>query len=127
MSVRVGMQPWIACGRPMRMDDIDRRLLDLLQQRVPLVRRPYAALAAELGCDESTVLARLARLRGGRRPVIREIAGLFDAVRLGYHTTLVACAAPAERLDAAGALVAGHPGVSHCYARDHRLNLWFTL
>lgn len=107
--------------------DLDRDLLQLAQRRVPLVLRPYAALAEQLGVDEPAVLGRLEALREGEQPVIREIAGVFEASALGYASALVACQVPPERLDAAGAVVAGHPGVSHCYQRDNAMNLWFTL
>ncbi|NLF31090.1 MAG: Lrp/AsnC family transcriptional regulator [Planctomycetes bacterium] len=105
----------------------DRRLLDEAQRGVPLVARPYAALAERLGCEPSVVEERLAALRSGERPVVREIAGIFDATRVGYRSALVGCRVADEALDRAGAVVAGHPGVSHCYGRRGPLNLWFTL
>ena len=104
----------------------DRRLLGLIQSSVPLVREPFAALAADLGCSEAAVLERLRALHapGG---VLREIAAILDAARLGYAQSLVAFRVSPDRLDEAGTGVAGHPGVSHCYGRDGACNLWFTL
>ncbi|MFW6145908.1 MAG: hypothetical protein ACOC7R_01085 [Planctomycetota bacterium] len=109
------------------LTDFDRRLLDEAQRGVPLVSRPYEALAERLGCERAVVVERLTALRGGERPVVREIAGIFEAARLGYRTALIGCRAGEGALDEAGAVVAGHPGVSHCYARRGPLNLWFTL
>lgn len=108
------------------LSDLDRRLLDLLQRAVPLVQRPYRQLAGQLGWTEEEVIGRVAAL-SGPEGVIREIAGIFDAVALGYASTLVAAQCRPEQLDAAGQVVGDHPGVSHCYARDGALNLWFTL
>jgi len=107
-------------------EQFDRRLLAVLQQGLPLVRRPFAELAKELGCDERRVLRRIAflRRRGG---LIREIAGIFDPSALGYAQALVACRVEPGDLDAAGAVAGRHPGVSHCYARRGAYNLWFTL
>jgi len=107
------------------MDDFDRRLLDLIQRRMPLVREPFAELAAQLDATESRVLDSLAALRSAG--VIREISALFDAVALGYDQALVALRVAPEKLDEAGRLVAQHPGVSHCYARQADVNLWWTL
>ncbi len=112
-----------------QMDDLtefDRQLLQRLQAGVPLVREPYAQLASELACDEQSLLGRLEQLRaaGG---VVREISGIFEAGLLGYDVALVALALDEDSLDKAGRLVAGHPGVSHCYGRQGRYNLWFTL
>lgn len=106
---------------------IRNQLLRQLQQAVPLTPRPYAALAVELGCDERDVLDATAALRGGEQPIVREIAGIFESTSLGYASALVGCAAPEAALDQAGATVAAHPGVSHCYAREGPLNLWYTL
>jgi len=103
----------------------DSKLLAAIQRNVPLVAQPYTQLARELGDSPEHVMRRVAALRG--EGVIREISGIFDAASLGYHQTLAAFAVPGERLTQAGRTVAEHPGVSHCYARRHAVNLWFTL
>jgi len=107
------------------MDAFDRSLLKLIQDSVPLVREPYAQIAAELGCDERGVLERIEALR--KAALVREISALFDAEALGYAQLLVAMRVEARRLDAAGQTAAGHPGVSHCYGREGPFNLWLTL
>lgn len=110
------------------LDAIDRRLLVLLQRGLPLVTRPYAAIAAQTGLSENEALARLRRLKdGGDSSLIRDIGPIFDSCALGYRSTLVAMAVPVERIDEAAAVVNAHPGVSHNYLREHRWNLWFTL
>ncbi len=103
----------------------DRTLLDRVQAGVPLVERPFAALGAELGVDEADVLGRLARLT--ETHVLRQIGAIFDTRACGYASALVAARVAPERLDRAAASVGAHPGVSHCYERDHAWNLWFTL
>ena len=107
------------------MDELDRQLLNAIQSRVPLVARPFATLADGLGCDESTVIDRVANLRGDG--IIREISAIFDAVKLGYRQALVAMSVPPDQLDRAGEITAAHPGVSHCYGRAGDVNLWLTL
>ena len=61
------------------------------------------------------------------RRIVREISGIFDASAVGYEQALVAFRLAADKLGAAGVEVAAHPGVSHCYGRTGRYNLWFTL
>jgi len=107
------------------MDSIDRELLNLIQTDFPLVARPYAALGERLGIPEAEAIERTARLKEDR--VIREISAIFDSARLGYRSVLVALEVPDCRLLEVGRAVAAQQGVSHCYARDHRYNLWFTL
>ena len=108
------------------VESFDRRLLELIQQGVPLVSAPFAELARQLGCAEQEVLDRVSTL-GGDGGLIREIAGIFDASALGYQQALVALRTSPEDLDSAGALAAEHPGVSHCYGREGSYNLWLTL
>lgn len=107
------------------IDEVDRRLLDLLQESLPLVPRPFAALGQVLGLSQDEVLSRTRRLR--ERGIIRQIGPIFSSRRLGYQSTLAAFHVPAGRLEQVAALVSRHPGVSHNYARDHHYNLWFTL
>ena len=76
------------------MDDLDAQLLDRIQTELPLVERPYAALAEAIGSDEATVLERVAALR--EQKVIRQISAIFDSRRLGYRGMLVAARTPVE-------------------------------
>ncbi|HSV16560.1 MAG TPA: hypothetical protein VLI90_20015 [Tepidisphaeraceae bacterium] len=109
------------------LNDLDERLLQAVQEEVPLVPRPYKALADHVGASEQDVIERLSALRWGTRAVIRQISAIFDSKSLGYQSTLVAARIPAEQLDAAAAVISAHPGVSHNYRRDHAYNLWYTL
>ncbi len=107
------------------MDDLDSRLLDLLQTEFPLVARPYLALAERLATTEPDVIARLERLK--RERIIRQISAIFDSRKLGYQSTLAAFSVPDERVEEVAAALSEHSGVSHSYLREHRHNLWFTL
>jgi len=107
-------------------DKLDGRILGLIQARIPFLRRPYAQLASELGCSVDLLLERLTDLRSLGGPV-REISGIFDVAALGYRRTLVALRVEAKDIDSAGQAAATHPGVSHCYGRQGRYNLWLTL
>jgi DNA-binding Lrp family transcriptional regulator len=106
-------------------DATDRELLNALQGGIPLSRTPYADLGATIGLVEDEVLRRIGVLKEAE--IIRQISAIFDTRALGYESSLVAAAYPAERLFEAAAIVGGHPGVSHNYRRTHRFNLWFTL
>ena len=108
------------------MDLTDRKLLNIVQSKFPVVAQPYAAIAAEIGIDEGEVLARLAELK--RQNVVRQISAIFDTRRLGYQTTLVAFAYADHDLHPGAIFINRHPGVSHNYAREGSYyNLWFTL
>ena len=72
------------------MDMTDRKLLNLIQSRFPMVERPYLQLGEELGLDEQEVIGRLSVLK--RKNVLRQVSAIFDTRRLGYKTMLVAMA-----------------------------------
>jgi DNA-binding Lrp family transcriptional regulator len=107
------------------MDDLDKRLLNVIQADFPLAPRPFQALGAPLRLTETEAIDRIGALK--TRRIIRQISAIFDTRSLGYRSTLVAMRIPPERLDAAAALVNSHPGISHNYQRNHAFNLWFTL
>ncbi|SVC18469.1 uncharacterized protein METZ01_LOCUS271323, partial [marine metagenome] len=108
------------------MDLTDRKLLNVIQSKFPLVDRPYQHLGEELGIDESEVIDRLADLK--RKNVLRQLSAIFDTRRLGYKTTLVAMAFEPDKLHKGALRINKHPGVSHNYAREGSyFNLWFTL
>ena len=91
-------------------------LLALLQQGIPLCRRPFEALADEIGCDEADVLAFLDECR--RQGLVRRFGAVFDTRRLGYRSALCAAAVPPSELDAVAARLTPLSGVTHCYLRE---------
>lgn len=107
------------------MDDLDRRLLDIIQSNLPLVSRPYAAVGEELGLTEAETLARVRALK--EQGVIRRIGGNFQSAKLGWHSTLCAARVPEDRLDEFIETVNAYPGVTHNYLRKHAFNVWFTF
>ncbi|HWU40226.1 MAG TPA: AsnC family transcriptional regulator [Candidatus Acidoferrum sp.] len=107
------------------MDDLDKRLLNVIQADFPLASRPFQVLGERLGLTEDEVIHRIAALKARR--IIRQISAIFDTRSLGYKSSLVAMRVQPERLETAAAVVNGHPGVSHNYERNHVFNLWFTL
>ena len=107
------------------VDDIDRGLINLIQAEFPLVREPFSDLGLKLGISAGQVIHIIERLK--TVGIVRQIGPVFDAGSLGYRTTLVAMRVPESRLDNVARVISEHPGVSHCYQRDNRFNLWFTL
>jgi len=112
-------------GSAVPLDDTDRQLLNLLQGRFPIERRPFAAIAGAAGLSHDEVLARTGRLV--RERIIREITPIFDTRALGYESLLVAAKVDPEHPQRAARFINSHPGVTHNYLRNHDFNLWFTL
>ncbi len=107
------------------LDNIDMKLLDLLQSAFPLTGEPYADLGQKLGTDGNEVIYRIHNLKASG--IVRQISPVLDARKLGYQTTLVAMKVSSEHLEMTRKVINEHPGVSHGYERDHDFNVWITL
>ncbi|MDD5556966.1 MAG: hypothetical protein PHN82_06930 [bacterium] len=103
----------------------ERALLREMQDRFPIVSRPYRAIGRRLGLPEETLLSEAGRLAA--RGVIRYIGPVVSGRRLGIRSTLVAARVGRRGLAAVARTVNGHPGVTHNYLREGPFNLWFTL
>jgi siroheme decarboxylase len=112
-------------GSAVPLDELDKRLLNLLQGSFPLAPRPYAGVAELASVSEDEVLRRARRLLDER--IIREITPIFDTRVLGYKSMLVAARVDPENPWQAAKIINSHPGVSHNYLRDHDFNIWFTV
>jgi len=114
-----------AGGSAAPLDELDRRLLNLLQGSFPLEPRPYARIGQLAEVPEDEVLRRVQRLLDDR--IIRQVTPIFDTRALGYSSMLVAAKVDAEHPHRAAQAINAHPGVSHNYLRNHEFNLWFTI
>jgi siroheme decarboxylase len=112
-------------GAAVALDDLDRKLLNLMQGSFPLRPRPFAAVAAAAEVSEQEVLTRVQRLLDER--IIRQVTPIYDTRALGYGSMLVAAKVDPENPWQAAKIVNSHPGVSHNYLRNHDFNMWFTL
>ncbi|HEY7952863.1 MAG TPA: AsnC family transcriptional regulator [Solirubrobacteraceae bacterium] len=112
-------------GAAVALDDLDRRLLNLMQGSFPIAERPYASVAQEAGIGEDEVMSRVQRLLDER--IVRQVTPIYDTRALGYSSMLVAAKVDPEHPWRAAKMINSHPGVSHNYLRNHDFNMWFTL
>jgi DNA-binding Lrp family transcriptional regulator len=112
-------------GAAVPLDDMDKRLLNLMQGRFPIELRPYLYVAREAGITEDETMQRVQRLIDER--IIRQVTPIFDTRALGYASMLVAAKVDPENPQRAAKVINEHPGVSHNYLRNHEFNIWFTI
>jgi siroheme decarboxylase len=112
-------------GAAVALDDLDKRLLNLMQGAFPIAPRPYRHVATEAGIREEEVMARVQRLLDER--IIRQVTPIFDTRALGYSSMLVAAKVDPDNPWRAANIINQHPGVSHNYLRNHEFNIWFTI
>ena len=107
------------------MDDIDKAIVNRLQQGLPICSAPYRHIADELGVEETELLNRLqALLENG---VLSRFGPMYHAEQMGGALTLAALKVPEERFDEVTEIVNSFAEVAHNYARSHALNMWFVL
>jgi DNA-binding Lrp family transcriptional regulator len=112
-------------GAAIALDDLDKRLLNLMQGQFPIAARPYQHVAAQAGIAEDEVLGRVQHLIDER--IIRQVTPIFDTRALGYSSMLVAAKVDPDNPWRAANVINAHPGVSHNYLRNHEFNIWFTI
>lgn len=116
--------PAESCTSSDTLDQIDKRILDVIQSDFPLESRPYAVIGEKCAITEAEALARVRAMR--ERRLIRRLGANFQSAKLGFRSTLCAAKVPAEAMDSFVAEVNRHVGVTHNYLRDHEYNIWFT-
>ena len=100
-------------------DALDRRLMAAIEDGLPLVSRPYAAVASSLGMSEASVIDRLAALASSG--VIRRLGLIVRHRELGYEANAMAVwDVPDELVDGLGGRVASHSFLTLCYRRPRR-------
>ena len=104
-------------------DETDRRIIRATQAGLPLVPRPYHAVAEQLGLSPDEVMARVEdMLEFG---IIRRIGLVPNHYRLGYTANgMTVWDVPDERVDELGARIGALDAVSHCYHRPRHLPDW---
>jgi DNA-binding Lrp family transcriptional regulator len=109
----------------LHLTQFQKRLCNILQDGLPICRRPFADIAVFLHSSETEVLSETAKLKA--QGVIRRICALINHRALGRCSTLVAAHVAREELGTVVEMINAMPGVSHNYLRKHFYNLWFTL
>jgi DNA-binding Lrp family transcriptional regulator len=107
------------------MDNIDRKILNLIQREFPICAEPFKVIGGKLGLGEEEVLERIRRLKTDE--VIRRIGAVFDPKKLGFVSTLCAARVPEDRIRDFVDAVNSYTGVTHNYRRNHDYNIWFTF
>ncbi len=113
-----------ACpGSTLEIDDADRMLLRAVQDGLPLVARPYAAVGSTTGMTEDEVRGRLRTLIDDG--VIKRFGVIVRHHECGYrHNAMVVWDVPDDAVDAAGRHLAGMDAVRLCYRRPRRMPDW---
>lgn len=102
----------------------ERKILSIVQKNLPDSKTPYADIAKQAGADEDAVLKLLRRLK--ESGAIRRFGASIKHQRAGFsHNAMIAWKVKDQaEADAAGAVAATHPLISHCYYRPSSAADW---
>ncbi len=106
-------------------DDLDKKILNALQESFPLDQRPFAAIGKTFGISEQQAMDRVQGLID--RGIIRRMGPIFNYGDMDLAGALIAAKMPQDEIEQAQAVFADLPEVTHAYQRDHEYNLWFTV
>mgnify|MGYP001610051002 FL=1 len=107
------------------MDAVDKKILNIIQTKFPIVQRPYEAIGKEVGASATDVILRIGNLK--KEGIIRRIGATFDPRKLGFVSSLCAAKVPPEKIKEFVEVVNSYPGITHNYERDNEYNVWFTF
>lgn len=106
-----------------QLDSIDRQLIEVTQQGLPLDLNPYQVIADELWLEEDEVIERLQKMMD--RGLIRRIGLVPNHYRLGYKfNAMTVWDVPDDKVTELGQQVGAMDFVSHSYERPRHLPLW---
>ncbi len=109
------------------LDALDKRIVSLLQEDLPLTPSPFDTLARALGISEETLLKRLENLQA--EGALRRIGAVLHHRKSGVAANaMVVWQLPEEAVEAAGRRLAQESDISHCYRRESDDPEWpYTL
>ncbi|MCK4841095.1 MAG: AsnC family transcriptional regulator [Methylococcales bacterium] len=107
------------------MDEIDRKIINHLQDGFPICELPYQVVATELGLTEAVLIERLKRLL--ETDILSRFGPMYHAEKMGGELTLAAVKAPQQQFQQIAEIINAMPEIAHNYARNHQLNMWFVI
>jgi siroheme decarboxylase len=107
------------------MDELDRSLLNTIQNDFPLEPRPYQTIGKRLGISEEKCIDLLKILLS--EGILRAIRMVISWKKIGYSTVLVGMKVDPDQIETIASEISKIEEVTHNYARQGSFNLWFTL
>jgi len=108
-----------------RLDDLDRAIINNLQGGFPLAEQPFDEAGRGLGIDGPEVLRKISRMLD--EGVLSRFGPMYHAEKMGGGLTLAAMKVPEADFERIADIVNGFTEVAHNYQRDHAYNMWFVV
>ena len=103
--------------------DLEQALISVIEQGLPLVARPYADVAMQIGCSEQEVIDGLHLLRS--RGDIKRFGVVVRHRKLGFRANgMVVWDISDDKVKSIGHCIGQFPFVTLCYRRPRKLPEW---
>lgn len=96
--------------------NLDKKIISLISQDIPLVKEPFKDLAFKLGIGQEMFLGRIKVYK--KSGFMRKFSASLNHAKIGFqHNAMVVWNIPNNLINKAGNLMASFAEVSHCYQR----------
>ena len=112
------------------IDEIDKKIIALLQKDLPLDKKPFALMADQIGITENQFLDRIKSMV--KKGIIRRFGATLYHQEAGFSSNaMVAWIVPTNKIDETGRMMSEFREVTHCYHRrpqkDWKYNLYTMI
>ncbi|MBW2609847.1 MAG: Lrp/AsnC family transcriptional regulator [Deltaproteobacteria bacterium] len=108
------------------IDELDKKIIGLIQKDLPLDPRPFALLADKIGITEDQFVGKVQSLK--ERGVIRRFGATLHHQEAGFSSNaMVAWIVPDEKIEEVGNAMSAFSEVTHCYHRRSRKDWQYNL
>ena len=104
---------------------IERKVLNCIQEDIPLTEQPFKILADRIGIEEVELLGYIKALKS--KGIIRSFAAGLNHRKLGFKSSLVALKIPEDKANEIADGLINYDEVTHCYLREGEYNLWVVF
>ena len=109
-----------------KLTSLEKRIIHELQQDLPVVQRPFAAVAKRVGISQSELIEKVRGLVADG--TIRRFGATLRHQRSGFDANaMVVWEVEPDKAEEAGTIFASFREVSHCYQRPARENWPYRL
>jgi siroheme decarboxylase len=108
------------------INELDKKIINLVQGDLPLTPKPFAVVAEQIGIREEKLLTRIRELK--EQGIIRRFGATLRHQEAGFSSNaMVVWKVPEGRIEEVGKRLAGFKEVTHCYQREPREDWPFNL
>lgn len=109
----------------MRLSALDKKILNKIQEDIPLVPEPFKALAKDTGVTEENLFKRIEELKN--KGIIRGYTVGINHKILGFKSTLLGLRVLQDKVESLGRELAAYSEITHCFQRKGEFNLWVVF